>query len=98
MTDTPNKPNCYQCIHRRNLLGNTHSKCVHPTALVIRQAVGELVIGLAEFFPGKPVLADKLGITAHQHGIDKGWFAWPANFDPTWLLTCNGFEGKGAAS
>ena len=24
------KPDCYQCIHRRNLAGDAHSECAHP--------------------------------------------------------------------
>jgi len=26
-----------------------------------------------------------------EHGIKNGWFCWPANFDPTWLVSCDGF-------
>ena len=25
-------------------------------------------------------------------GIKKGWFAWPHNFDPLWLLECDSFK------
>lgn len=24
-------------------------------------------------------------------GVRKGWFVWPFNFDPTWLLECDGY-------
>lgn len=24
------KPDCYKCKHRRNLIGDCHSRCVHP--------------------------------------------------------------------
>lgn len=24
-------------------------------------------------------------MTGNQHGIDNGWFAYPINFDPTWM-------------
>jgi hypothetical protein len=27
-------------------------------------------------------------------GTAKGWFLWPWNFDPTWLLKCDGFSAK----
>jgi len=27
-------------------------------------------------------------------GIRNGWFAWPFNFDPVWLLWCSGFVQK----
>ena len=26
------------------------------------------------------------------HGIKKGWFNFPFNFDPVWLENCDGFE------
>ena len=35
-----------------------------------------------------------LNITGDPHGIKMGWFQWPFNFDPCWLLTCDGFEEK----
>jgi hypothetical protein len=38
--------------------------------------------------------AKKLNIVGHPTGIKRGWFMWPANFDPTWLQNCNGFEKK----
>jgi hypothetical protein len=30
-------------------------------------------------------------VTANQHGIDKGWFFHPFNFDPVWLTGCTGY-------
>lgn len=27
-------------------------------------------------------------------GIKHGWFLWPFNFDPTWLLSCSGFAER----
>ncbi len=33
-------------------------------------------------------------VTANPHGVKKGWFAHPFNFDPVWLETCTGFESK----
>jgi hypothetical protein len=38
--------------------------------------------------------AAKLNIKAVSHGIRMGWFMWPVNFDPTWLLNCDGFTEK----
>ncbi|SCG82683.1 hypothetical protein DW1_1110 [Proteiniborus sp. DW1] len=34
-------------------------------------------------------------VKGHEHGIKRGWFMWPFNFDPSWLLECDGFEEKG---
>lgn len=44
---------------------------------------------LAESDPGKA--RTDLGIRGHDVGIRGGWFVWPYNFDPTWLLSCSGF-------
>lgn len=34
-------------------------------------------------------------VTGKQHGIDQGWFTWPINYDPVWLLSCDGFKPSG---
>ena len=31
-------------------------------------------------------------VIGDEHGIDRGWFLWPFNFDPLWLESCDGFE------
>lgn len=31
-------------------------------------------------------------VTGDPHGIRSGWFFWPLLFDPTWLVSCDGFE------
>jgi len=86
-----NKPDCYACQHRREVPGDAHSRCVHP-------AIGELQpedILLALCGKGSPAwqkAADELKIQANYHGIKQGWFAWPMNFDPTWLGRCEGFK------
>lgn len=36
--------------------------------------------------------AKKLNIKGHPQGIRSGWFNWPYNFDPTWLVNCDGFK------
>jgi len=30
----------------------------------------------------------------NRYGIQNGWFFWPLNFDPVWLISCDGFEEK----
>jgi hypothetical protein len=35
-------------------------------------------------------------VTGDPHGIKSGWFFFPFNFDPTWLLTCDGFKQNGS--
>lgn len=31
-------------------------------------------------------------VLGHAHGIKSGWFYWPFNFDPVWLISCDRFE------
>jgi len=87
-----NKPNCYDCVHRRTIPGDAHSRCVHPD--IGPQDSNEFG-ALAQMISGQFMAsARKLGITGHPQGIRCGWFMWPANFDPTWLQSCNGFTAK----
>ena len=76
------KPNCYECKHRRVIPGDTHSSCHYP---------GTESSLLDAFLPKEVRLATRLNITGHPHSIKNGWFTWPINFDPVWLLSCDGF-------
>jgi hypothetical protein len=60
------KPNCYKCINRVDLVYDAHSRCVE---------VGARVAG-------------------NPHGIKHGWFAWPFNYDPVWLVSCDSYRAK----
>jgi hypothetical protein len=33
-------------------------------------------------------------VVGHPVGIRGGWFYWPLNFDPMWLVSCDGFQAK----
>jgi len=77
--------NCYKCEYRGMIPGDAHSCCNHPEV----KQFGALV----EMLQGEA--AKKLNIKGHPQGIRSGWFMWPANFDPTWLMNCNGFKPKG---
>lgn len=35
-----------------------------------------------------------INVTGNKYGMEQGWFFYPFNFDPTWLITCDGFEDK----
>ena len=82
-------PNCYKCKHRRNIPGNCHSKCNHPEVKTDSNSFGTLIELLAGNFTE---VIKKLNIRGNPQGIRNGWFMWPANFDPAWLESCNGFE------
>ena len=34
----------------------------------------------------------KAKVTGHPLGLKRGWFMHPYNFDPTWLISCDGFS------
>ncbi len=53
-------------------------KCVH-----MRGVPGDAHLGCNNF---------QAKVVGNPHGIKHGWFLWPLNFDPTWLVTCNGFS------
>lgn len=91
MPTNTEKPNCYKCIHRGNVAGSAHSSCHHPS-------IGKInpLLELCALMGGgaMPPMKNTIGVTGNPHGIRHGWFAWPLNFDPTWLETCQGFEEK----
>lgn len=80
----PEKPNCYSCIHRGTIPGDAHSCCHYPGNKT----------GMFDLFIQPANNAEKLNIKAHPHGVRNGWFMWPVNFDPVWLLNCDGFQEK----
>lgn len=84
------KPNCYKCKYRRPLPGDCHSKCVHPILGKVHDDPMAQLISMSGGLP--PIFPEILGITAHEHGIRSGWFTWPLNFDPAWMITCDGYE------
>lgn len=87
------KPNCFQCKHRRNIPGDAHSQCVHP--LINGDGDNDMFSAIIALVDGSAIkAAEQLDIQAEPHGVRSGWFFWPANFDPRWLLNCNGFESK----
>jgi hypothetical protein len=90
------KPNCYECIYRRNIPGDTHSKCVHPDngATSVNKELFEFMSILGGAGGALVTTISDMKITGDPHGIKNGWFNWPFNFDPIWLNECNGFKPK----
>lgn len=52
---------------------------------------GELLVGLHSTCANR-----EAKVTANAHGIKSGWFFWPYNFDPVWLVSCDGFAPREA--
>ncbi len=58
---------CYDCVNRRAIPGDCHSRCADPDP----------------------------DMKGDEHGIRKGWFAYPYNFDPVWKKSlCKKFVSK----
>jgi len=94
---------CYQCEYRREVPGDAHSQCVHPVTKNLRGGLGAILGmlspafggGLISITPEVRAAGHKIGLKANIHGIEGGWFRWPYNFDPTWLVDCKGFTKRG---
>jgi len=88
------KPNCYECQFRGEIPGDAHSRCLHPElGKQDDNPFGAIVDMIRGTYRGA---AQKLNIQGHPLGVRRGWFAWPANFDPNWLVNCDGFTAKPA--
>jgi len=87
------KPNCYECQYRRDIPGNAHSQCDHPSFQGVNAILGILATIRATHRSGPIESMDKeIIVKGNQHGIKNGWFMHPLNFDPAWLEECNGFK------
>ena len=91
-----NKPNCYKCQYRRSLVGDAHSKCVHPAnGGALDNPMAQMLAIFAGVGRTDPINADTgLNIVGNPHGIKHGWFNWPFNFDPRWLENCDGYTER----
>jgi len=89
-------PDCYDCLYRCDIPGDAHSCCTHPaTKNLIDNPLAQIMGIFASVGRVSPILADcGLHIQANLHGIRKGWFNWPINYDPSWLEACAGFTKK----
>jgi hypothetical protein len=41
-----------------------------------------------------PQVESSIKVVGNPQGIRGGWFNHPVDFDPTWLVECEGFEEK----
>ena len=88
------RPDCYECQYRGTIPGDTHSRCLHPKVKSNDNSFGAMM----DTLDGKNNDAIKeLNIKGHPQGIRGGWFLWPSNFDPTWLVECSVFKPKESA-
>ncbi len=86
------KPDCYECKYRGEVVGSAHSSCKHPKCADVGQGLGGLLVALSGGHA--PQMKTGLKVKGNPNGISSGWFCHPLNFDPVWLEECNGFEKK----
>ena len=87
---------CYECKYRKDVYsGSAHSQCSHPS---LKKVTDDPLLQLLGMFssvgrtPPINISSTELNIKANPHGIKKGWFNFPLNFDPVWLENCDGFQ------
>jgi len=91
---------CWDCKYVGSIPGNAHKCCKHPDLNgATKDPIAGLMAILASVGRASPqidiqAVSDKFQIQANYHGIKRGWFNWPWNFDPTWLENCNAFKEK----
>jgi hypothetical protein len=90
------KPDCYKCEYRGDLPGDAHSCCKHPkNADLLNDPLAQLLGLFASVHRIEPVGVETgLNVKGNPHGINRGRFNWPINFDPVWLEECDGFTLK----
>jgi len=86
-------PNCHECLHRRSIPGDCHSRCAHPS-VPANDPLGEIASLLGKRMGPLPMPETTIRVEGHPHGIANGWFNWPYNYDPTWLVSCDGFAAR----
>ena len=89
------KFDCYTCRYRGSVPGSAHSCCNHPSLKTLEdKPMLKLMATFASVRRVPPIViaSKELNIKAEPHGIRMGWFNFPFNFDPVWLLNCDGYE------
>ena len=75
---------CYSCQHRRTVAGSAHSRCAHPSF-----GSGDVMSPLAMIAAMEMMQTGRyraFAITGSAHGITNGWFSWPLDYDPVWMV------------
>lgn len=87
--------NCYECIHRGNVPGSTHSSCnVIKKIYAPEHATAVVEMGLVAGMGKLTTQDNKPAVDLDEHGVRKGWAAWPMDFDPIWVKSCIFFESN----
>ena len=95
------KPNCYNCVYRRDTVGSAHSQCIHPAnAKIYDDPLAQVfaILGSVGRGPGVGMSPSAFKVKGQEFGIRNGWFNWPTDYDPIWLESCDGFKEKEGAA
>lgn len=78
---------CNTCAYPRDIVGSAHTRCGHPAITFL---TGDPLMEIAALMGRAPsLLVPSAGLVeGHPTGISRGWFQWPLNFDPVWLVRC----------
>jgi len=91
-------PSCKtrRCVHQRGIPGDCHIECAYP---IIKDNITELFSDVFRILDGRGgprctlnSIMKQMGVRGDETGIKNGWFNWPFNFDPMWLICCAKFE------
>lgn len=93
------KPNCYYCHWKKDLNGSAHINCSHPLLPNESTDNNQFVVIMSALMSARHIPFslsgnNPIGAVGDQHGIKNGWFNFPYNFDPIWLLECKGYREK----
>ena len=87
------KPNCYNCKFRTTVPGSAHSCCT-----VIRETAKELGMEDSRAVSLETLISlghaevksqsDQSAVKLNPHGVKNGWAAWPLDYDPIWVESC----------
>lgn len=85
---------CERCAYPRRVAGGCHVSCAHPALEFLTGNPMAQALGMMGRTPG---LAEQNGgvVQGHPTGISRGWFCWPFNFDPVWLVRCAFYTEEG---
>ena len=91
------KFDCWKCEYRGAVPGSAHICCKHPSLKELHDnATLQMlaIFGSVGRVPPFALSSKELNIKGDSYGMQMGWFNFPLNFDPTWLVSCNGFEDR----
>jgi hypothetical protein len=87
---------CWGCLHSRTIPGSAHLACHHPATLAAHR--NPLAPVIAVTGNALPLPVPGLSVVGNDQGIDRGWFAHPFNYDPVWLVACDGYAPEDEAA